>query len=82
MPPKKNPEIVRVKITADGTPETYHYCSGKTRKAAMQAAADYLGQETQQARRMGNEIVFVSTSKLVAKYKNGATVTFEILVKD
>lgn len=81
MTTAKNPEIVKVQISSAGTNPTTHFCSGKTRKAAMQAAADYLGQETQQARRMGAEIKFHSTSKLIVTYTNGNTVTFEIMVK-
>lgn len=81
MTTAKNPEIVKIQISSAGTTPTFHYCQGKTRKAAMQAAADYLGQEAQQARRMGSEIKFHSTSKLIVTYKNGNTVTFQIMVK-
>ncbi len=73
----KLPQIVKIQISSAGTATTTHFCSGKTRKAAMQAAADYLGQEAEQTRRMGGEVISHTNTKLVVSYRKTQT-TFKV----
>lgn len=79
MTTAKNPEIVKIQISSKGTTPNFYYCSGKTRKAAKESAADYLGQAAEQARRMGDEVISHTNTKLVVTYKNGTTVTYQVV---
>lgn len=74
----KNPEIVKIQISSAGTNPTTHFCSGKTRKAAMTQAADYIGQTAEQAGRMGAEVISHTNTKLVVSYTNGQKVTYQV----